>query len=369
MRNPRFNPNLIDLPFYVPGKSVEDVKREFGLEKVVKLASNESPIGPSPKAIAAAQAMLNQAHLYPGNTERELRRKLADHTGYGLNENNFIVGNGGTDILHMIAQAFIFDGGNAVMSRVTFPMYHIFVKAFGGEPRRVEPLPDCRHDLDGMLQQIDEDTRLVFLCTPNNPTGHIITQAEADAFMARVPDHVVVLFDEAYYDFVDDPAYADSLAYIKEECNVLIVRSFSKTAGLANMRVGFMVGPEQLTNYVRHVQRPFHTGEIALAAALGSLDDDAFRRQHQQVVWEGRRYLCAKLRELGLKCFPSQSNFISITNLPRPVDEIVAALLQRGIIVRSMAAFGLPDAFRVTIGSSEANELFLQALKDVLVIG
>ncbi len=366
MKNPRFNPILIKLPFYVPGKSIEEVKQEFGLDEAVKMASNESPIGSSPKAIAAAQAMLTQAHLYPGNIERDLRRKLAHHLGNNLNEDHFVIGNGGTDILQMIAQAFIFDGGNAVMSRTTFPMYHIFTRAFGGEPRQVEPLSNCQHDLDGMLEQIDEDTRLVFLCTPNNPTGHIITQAEADAFMARVPEHVVVLFDEAYYDFVDDPAYANSVAYIKEGHNVLILRSFSKTAGLANMRVGFLIGPERLTDYVRHVKRPFHTGAVSLAAAMGSLDDCEYLHQHQQVVWEGRRYLYTKLDELGLNYFPGQTNFVTITNPPIPANDLVQALLQRGVIVRSMAGFGLSNAFRVTVGSQKANEMFVNALKEIL---
>jgi histidinol-phosphate aminotransferase len=366
MTGPRFNANLLQVPLYIAGKSVEEVEEELGLEEVIKLASNESPIGPSPKATEAARQMLAEAHRYPGAAEHHLRFKVAEHLGRGLSEEHIITGNGGTDVIHRITQAFVFDGGNTVMSRATFPMYRISTTAFGGTPRQVEPASDYSHDLAEMVRQIDDDTRIVYLCSPNNPTGNIITQAEADAFMARVPGHVVVLFDESYHDFVTEPGCADSLAYIKEGRNVLALRSFSKTAGLANMRVGFAVGPIRLTNYIRRTQLPFHTSAVALAAAVASLEDEDYLARSKQAVIEGREYLFTALSQLGLTCFPSQTNFVVIVDPPMKASALVQSLLYRGIIVRLMDAFGMPNALRVSVGRQSENERFIDVLKTVL---
>ncbi|MFQ5433961.1 MAG: histidinol-phosphate transaminase [Anaerolineae bacterium] len=368
MGSPRLNPNLLTVPLYIAGRSVEDVKQELGLDEVIKLASNESPVGPSPMAVAAARAMLDQAHRYPGITDQDLRSKLAGRLDAGFDAHNLITGNGGTDVLRMMTQAFVFDGGNTVMSRVTFPMYRILTGAFGGAVRLVAAAPDYRHDLAAMAAAIDDDTRLVFLCSPNNPTGQIITQAEADTFMARVPGHVVVVFDEAYYDYVTDSDYADSRAYIKEGRNVLILRSFSKTAGLANMRVGYAIGPAELVKYMRHAQLPFHTGAIALSAAYASLDDETYHQRHKETVLNGRKFLADALSRMGLHCLSGQANFVLIANLPMATDALVNGLLHRGFIVRGMAAFGLPDAIRVTVGSPAENEQFVAAMQAVLAL-
>ncbi len=366
MDAPKLNPNLLTVPIYAAGRSVEDVKKELGLDEVTKLASNESPIGPSPMAVAAATAMLHQAHRYPGITDQNLRSKIADKLGVEFDAQNLIIGNGGTDVLRMITQAFVFDGGNTIMSRATFPMYRILTGAFGGTARQVDTASDYRHDLAAMAAHIDNDTRLVYLCTPNNPTGHIITQVEADDFMAGIPDHVVVVFDESYYDFVTEPDYADSLAYIKEGRNVLIVRSFSKTAGLANMRVGYAIGPEKLVNYMRHAQLPFHTGAIALSAAYASMDDDAYHRHHQQTVISGREFLTDALSRLGLCCLSGHTNFVLLINLPVAASDLVNELLCHGFIVREMSGFGMLEAIRVTVGSPKENERFVSAMQAVL---
>jgi len=366
MSGPRFNPHLLKVPVYRPGRSEEEVKETLGLDEVTKLASNESPIGPSPKAVAAAQQMLLQAHRYPGVGEQRLRQKLAETIDPALNEENFITGNGGTQVLHLIAQAFVFDGGNCVMSRATFPMYRISTTAFGGTSRQIEPTKAYAHDLAAMAEHIDDDTRLVYLCSPNNPIGNIISQAEADAFMARLPEHVVVIFDESYHDFVTDPDYADSLAYVKKGRNVLILRSFSKSAGLANMRVGYAIGPTTLTDYVRRAQLPFHTSDIVLAAAAASLDDSAFLERSRQAVIAGREQLYTALCEMGLCCFPSQANFLAIIDPPVEPVVLTEALLQKGYIVRPMAAFGMPNAFRVSVGSHAENEGFIAALRELI---
>ncbi len=366
MAKPRFNPDLLKVPLYIGGKSIEEVKEAYGLDRVVKMASNESPMGPSPKAVEAARDMLAGVHRYPGVGDRDLRRKLAAYHGRGLTEHNFVIGNGGTDVLRMMVQAFVFDGGNAVMSAVTFPMYHIHVTTFGGEVRRVPTRPDYSHDLDAMLDHIDDDTRLVFLCTPNNPTGHLITQQQADAFMARVPEHVVVVIDEAYYDYVTDPKRVDALAYVLEGRNVLCLRSFSKSSGLAGLRVGYLIGPQELADYVRHARLPFHTSDVALAAAAAALDDTAYREQQVRMVVEGREYLYREFEALGLKSLPSQANFVLIYDPPIPPNDLAQALERRGFIVRAMGGFGMPNGLRVSVGTPEENRGFVRALAAVL---
>jgi histidinol-phosphate aminotransferase len=367
MNGPRFNPDLLKVPLYIGGKSTEAVKEELGLDEVIKLASNESPIGPSPLAVEAAQRILSsQAHRYPGAADLILRRKLASQLDPVLDERNIVTGNGGTDVLRMITQAFVFDGGNTVMGRATFPMYHIFTTTFGGTPEFVAPTPTYRQDLMAMAERIDDDTRIVYLCSPNNPTGDIITQAEADDFMTHVPERVIVVFDESYFDYVTEPDYADSLAYVKEARNVLVVRSFSKSAGLANLRVGYVVGRPEIADYLRHTQLPFHTSDVALAAAAASLDDEAYHARHREVVLAEREYLYTALRELNLSYLPSQANFVSIIDPPLEPTALAECLLRRGIIVRAMAAFGLPNAVRVTVGSHQENMKFMAALKKVL---
>ena len=366
MSGPRLNPDLMNVPLYIAGKSIEEVKEELGLSSVIKLASNESPIGPSPLAMQAAECMLQQAHRYPGIAERDLRRKLAAKLDGKLEEGHIVVGNGGTDVLRMITQAFVFDGGNTVMSRVTFPMYHILTSTFGGTCRQVEPTRELHHDLAAMADMIDEDTRLVYLCSPNNPTGLIITQVEADEFIARVPPHVVVVFDESYHDYVTDPAQVNSLAYIEDGHNVLSVRSFSKVSGLANLRVGYLIGPVTLANYVRRTSLPFHSGDIALVAAAASLDDSTYQIQHLKVVREGREFLYEALHKLGLASIPSQANFQLIMNLPVEAVTLADALLHRGIVVRPMSAFGMPEGIRVTVGKPDDNQQFIAGLQQVL---
>ena len=366
MTGPRFNPHLLDVPLYIAGKSIETVKEELGLKEITKLASNESPTGPSPQAIEAARTFLEQAHRYPGILDRTLRRTLAERLNPPLQEENFVTGNGGTDILRMITQAFIFDGGNAVMCRATFPMYKILTTTFGGKSKIVEATRDYQFDLHAMAGQIDNDTRLVFLCSPNNPTGYIISQRDAENFLDRVPAHVVVVFDESYYDYVSDPAYADTPAFIREGRNVLVVRSFSKAGGLANLRIGCLIGPVELADYVRHTRLPFHTGDIALAAALASLDDEAFLARQKQAVQTGRVYLLEALTGLGLKCLDSQANFVTFYDPPLPVPSIVGSLLRLGFIVREMTAFGMPNGIRVSVGTPEENAKFIETLQTVL---
>jgi histidinol-phosphate aminotransferase len=358
----RLNPNLLKVPLYIAGKSVAEVQEELGLEHVLKLASNENPLGPSPRAIAAAQSAMSEAHRYPGLADRDLRRRLGPCTQAGFDERYIIIGNGATDLIRLIAQAFIFDGGEMVTCSLTFPLYRICATMFGGQPRLIPPSVNLAYDLPSMAAAIGPDTRLVFVCTPNNPTGLICRQAEVDDFMQRMPEHVLVVFDESYRDFADDPALPDPTRYVAAGRNVIVIRSFSKAAGLANLRVGYAVARPDLIEYLHRAQPPFNTGTPALAAAAASLDDDDFLARTRRLVREELQRLYAALDALDQCYLRSQANFVLLTQLPVEGHQMADRLTRRGVIVRPMDGWGLPRALRVTIGTPDQNARFAAAL-------
>jgi histidinol-phosphate aminotransferase len=362
----RLNPHLLKVPLYIAGKSIEEVQDELGLEEVVKLGSNENPLGPSPLAVEAAQKMLAEAHRYPNYWEKALRRKLAAALDPTFTEKNILIGNGGCDVLRMVTQAFMSEGGETITASATFPMFAILTTMFGGRTVEVPLLPDYHLDLPASLRAITAETRLICLCTPNNPTGTIIRQCEADEFMAHVPEHVVVVFDESYGDFVTDPGHVDSLRYVKHGRNVVAVRSFSKKSGLANLRVGYAVGRPEIVEYLHHAQMPFNTGSVALAAAVASLDDHEYQRRSAELVEAEREYLYAAFDELDLDYVHSQANFVLVDNPPVNAKALVDLLLRKGVIIRWAGSMGLPNAFRVTVGTHAQNEFFVAALGAVL---
>ncbi len=362
----QLNPNLLKVPLYIAGKSVEEVQEEYGLEDVVKLGSNESPLGPSPLALAALQRLLSEAHRYPGIADRDLRRRLGPLAHPGFDEHYVITGNGATDVIRMISQAFMFDGGELVTCRLTFPMYPICATMFGGTPVLVPPTPDLRYDLPAMAERLGEATRLIFICTPNNPTGLICNRAEVDEFLSRLPEHVVVAFDESYRDFIEDGDCPDPVEYVAAGRNVIVVRSFSKSAGLANLRVGYAVARPDIVEYLCHTQLPFNTGALALAAAHASLDDCEHFERSRRLVSAEREFLYATLDSLDMAYVRSQANFVLITDLPMEARVLGERLIRRGIIVRPMTGWGLPRAIRVTIGTREQNERLVAALGAVL---
>jgi len=364
MRDLRFSPQLLKVPIYIAGKSAEQVREELGLEQVIKLASNENPLGPSPKALAAFQQALTQAHRYPGLSERELRRGLAAH--HGLSEDNFIIGNGGTDVLRMIAQGFVFDGGNTVMGRVTFPLYRLLTTMFGGESIQVEAGPDLALDLPGMARAAGEDSRVVWLCSPNNPTGLTLAQAEVDKLLERLPAHVLLVLDESYQSYITQADALDSLRYVRQGRPVVSVRSFSKTAGLANLRVGYGISAPQIIEYLMHTVLPFNTGGPAMRAAMASLEDHEHARASLELVQREREFLLAHISELGLSCLASQANFVLVGDVPGGGQAFADQVQRHGVIVRPLAAFGVPQAVRVSVGTRPENERLLRALAEVL---
>jgi histidinol-phosphate aminotransferase len=362
----QLNPHLLKVPLYIAGKSIEEVQEELGLDEVVKLGSNENPLGPSPLAVEAAQKMLSEAHRYPNHWEKVLRRKLAPTIDPDFTEHNILTGNGGCDVLRMVTQAFMDEGGETITASATFPMFSILTTMFGGRTIEVPLTPDYHFDLSAILHAITPDTRLIFLCTPNNPTGTIVKQSEADAFIEKVPEQVVVVFDESYGDFCTNPEHVNSMQYIKQGRNVVTVRSFSKKSGLANLRVGYAVGRVEIVEYLHHAQMPFNTGSVSLAAAAASLDDHAYQRRSTKLVQEEREYLYAALDALDLNYVRSEANFVLIVDLPMEAKALVEAALRKGVIIRWAGSMGMPDAVRVTIGTHAQNEQFAGALCSVL---
>ena len=370
MKALKLDPQLLKVPLYVAGKSEEEVHEELGLQEVVKLASNENALGSSPKAVAALHESLQHAHRYPGISERDLRRRLADSHGEGFTENHFIIGNGGTDVIRMIAQAFIFETGESVMGRVTFPLYSLLTTMFGGTSIKVDPAEGYALDLPAMAEAVGPDTRLVWFCSPNNPSGLIIGQGEADAFIDALPDHVVVVFDESYCDYVTDGTAAISTQFVLEGRPVVAVRSFSKSAGLANLRVGYGIAHPEIIEYLLHTVLPFNTGAPVIRAAMASMDDVDFQDRSRKLVEEERDFLFTRLDAVGLNSHPSQANFIFVTDVPGGGRAFAEKLLRTGIIVRPMDTFGEPNGIRVTVGLREQNERLLKAVAEVLeVIG
>jgi histidinol-phosphate aminotransferase len=370
MKDLRLNPNLLTVPLYIAGKPIEEVQEEYGLSQVIKLASNEIPIGPSPLAMEAYQGALKDAHRYPGTGDKHLRRKLAEsynaRCDASFAEDNFLTGNGLGDVLRMIAESFIVGGGETIICNPTFPLYPVLTFRFGGKPVFV-PHRNYHYDLAAMLDVISPDTRLIFICNPNNPTGTLVTNEEVGAFMARVPPSVVVVFDESYSELVDDLDYSNVVEYVKEgRDQVLLLRGFSKIYGMANLRIGYALGTRAMIEYLHHAQIVFNTGDPVFYAAMAALDDHDHIARVRQLIAEEKPFLYNGLAQLDLTCVPTQANFILLVNLPRDVKSIYEGLLRCGVIVRPAAAFGLPDAIRVTIGTHEENEKFLGALAQVL---
>ncbi len=366
----RLNPHLLTVPANIGGKPTEEVQQELGLSDMIRLGSNENAWGPSPLAVRAFEAALQDAHRYPGIGDRQLRCKLAEHYNVrhaaALTAENFMTGNGLSDVLRMIAHAFLFDGGQALYCNPTFPLYGIFARMFGGIAVAV-PHDHFRYNLPALVEAITPQTRVIFVCNPNNPTGTIVMPDQVDRFMARVPPSVVVVFDESYYDFVDMPAYTNSIEYLKRgQDNVIVLRSFSKVYGMANLRIGYAMATRSMIEYLSHAQIVYNTSDAVLRAATAALDDEQHLKATRHFLASERAFLCDELKSISVEFVPTHTNFILLIHLPLETKQLDRALLQRGIIVRPMGGFGMPDAIRVTIGKHRENEALVQALKEIL---
>lgn len=356
------NRQLRDLEVYEPGKPIEDVARELGLkpEEIIKLASNENPLGPSPQALAAMRDALERAHFYPDGGGYYLREAIAEK--FGLKRENVILGNGSNEIIEFIGHAFLRPGDEIITAKHAFVVYKLMATLFDAHTTEIDN-PDFTHDLTAMACAVTPHTREIFVANPNNPTGTLVTQSDIDRFVNRVPESVVIVFDEAYFEFLDEPL--DTLKFIREgRKNVIVLRTFSKIQGLASLRIGYGLGSQELIGVLQKTRQPFNANGIAQAGALAGLRDEEHQRRTRELTREGRDFLQKEFAALGLEFVPSHANFV-LVNVGDGIA-IFKKLLARGIIVRAMAGYKLPQWIRVSVGTMEQNRRFISALRDLL---
>lgn len=351
-----------DLIPYVPGKPVEELERELGISGSIKIASNENPFGPSKLAVEAAQQKLSEINRYPDGDCFYLKKKLSDKLG--INESNLIIGNGSNEVIEIIARTYLTENDEAIYGEHAFIVYPIVTQAVGAK-HVVSPMPDLVHNLDDFASRITEKTKIIYLANPNNPTGTIFKRDEFDNFLSRVPDNVIVIVDEAYFEYVDDNEYPNSLEYQTNRKNIVTVRTFSKIYGLAGFRVGYGVGSEDLISYVNRVREPFNVNSLAQAAAEAALDDLEHIKNTKSVNSAGLNYLVDQFKKSGIKYTPSFTNFILIDLEDDPMP-VYNKLLEEGVIVRPVGGYGLKTHLRVSVGLESENKRFISALNKVL---
>ncbi len=356
------NPQLRDLVSYEPGKPIEDVARELGLEpsEIIKLASNENPLGPSPKALVAMREAIARAHYYPDGGGYYLREAIAKKTG--LEMDNVILGNGSNEIIEFVGHAFLKPGDEVVTAEHAFVVYKLMATLFGARTVEV-PDPGFKHDLEAMRAAITPRTRELFIANPNNPTGTLVSEDEIERFMDRVPDHVVVVIDEAYYEFLETPP--DTLKFVREgRQNLVVLRTFSKIQGLASLRIGYGLGHAEIISVLQKTRQPFNANGIAQAAALASIGDDDHQAKTSRLTIEGRNFLQTEFEQMCLEYIPSYANFVLVK--VGDGDAVFSGLMKKGIIVRAMRGYKLPEWIRVSIGTPGQNVRFVQELKALL---
>ncbi|MBU4318867.1 MAG: histidinol-phosphate transaminase [Proteobacteria bacterium] len=352
--------SILEIDPYVPGKPIEELEREYGIRDSIKLASNENPLGPSPKAVEAVSKALLNLHRYPDGSGHDLIGKLADRVG--VKPENIVIGNGSDDIIGILATTFLRPGDEAVMPRPSFLMYDIAVKCMGAKPIAV-PLKNLSMDLDAMAKAVTGKTRLVFICNPNNPTGTCVSEEALESFVKQLPEHVITVVDEAYIEFARDLECGSVIKMVKDY-PVAALRTFSKVYGLAGLRVGYGVMPAEMAGLVNRVRHPFNVNTLAQAGALAALEDVDYVQMTLKLVHEGLDFMFASLKEMGIKCFPTQTNFFLI-DMGRNADEVYRQMLKEGVIVRSMTSYGYPEYIRITVGLPEENQRLLAALKKI----
>ncbi|HOM80324.1 MAG TPA: histidinol-phosphate transaminase [Armatimonadota bacterium] len=354
--------NIHDLVPYVPGKPIEEVEREYGITDIIKLASNENPYGPSPRVVEAMKKALDNVRLYPDGSCYALTKRLSEHLN--VPTDHIVVGNGSDEIIHYLGIAYLEPGDEVVQAHPSFVRYEAAAILNGCQCIQV-PLKDYTHDLDAMADAVTPRTKLLFITNPNNPTGTIVTRSAVDRLLDRIPERVLVVMDEAYYEYVEDPEYPDSLAYIREGRNVISLRTFSKIFALAGLRVGYGIARPEIIWAIHQVREPFNVNSIAQVGAIACLDDPDQVERGRRVNRDGRTYLYAVCERLGLPYVPSQANFVFI-DVKADSRVVFQELLRRGVIVRTGDIFGHPTHLRVTVGTPEENARFVRALEEVL---
>jgi histidinol-phosphate aminotransferase len=352
------HPTILSLKPYSPGKPLAELERELGIREAIKLASNENPWGPSPKALQVIEGATASLHRYPDGGAHNLRQALAHK--WQMSNDQVLVGNGSDEIISLLIKTFLAPGEEAVMADLTFVMYRLSVLAAHGIPVEV-PLKDWTHDLPAMIDAVTDRTRLFFLCNPNNPTGTMLTAKEVDSVLARLPGHVIVVCDEAYYEYVRDAEYPDSLRYVRDGRPVVVLRTFSKIYGLAGLRVGYGITTSEIAGYVNRVRPPFNVNSLAQEAAQAALTDDEHVAKSRAMNEAGMTFLEEGLTAMGFTTIPTQANFIYF-DVGMDGGQMYNALLRQGVIVRHIRG----SMLRVTIGQPAENRRFLEAMEYVL---
>lgn len=346
-------PSIKELKEYVPGKT----PKEPG---VAKLSSNENPFGPSPKALEAIAKETKNLQIYPDQKSILLREALAKKLN--VDESCLIVGNGSDEIMQLAAATFLKAGEEVVLPNNTFSLYEFVTRIFDGKLVFVD-LKNYSQDLEATAKAVTPKTKMIFLCNPHNPSGTMISAKELEAFLKKIPENILVIMDEAYMEFVESKEFPDSLKYVRENKNVLILRTFSKFYGLAGLRAGYGIAKKELVSYMFRVKPPFNVNRLAQAGAKAALGDSSFQEKTYQNNQEGKKYLYAELGKLGLEYKKTESNFIFI-NLKRSADQLFMQMMKLGVIIRPLTSFGLPEAIRVSIGSQDQNKKLINALKE-----
>lgn len=347
---------------YVPGKPVEELERELGISDIIKLASNENPLGPSPKVLAAIQRALPELTRYPDGNGFRLKQALARK--HGVDPAQITLGNGSNDVLDIIGRAFADERAEVIFSEHAFAVYGIVTQAVGARAVEVKAV-NYGHDLNAMAAVVTDATRLIFLANPNNPTGTWFSADELEAFLKAVPERVLVVLDEAYIEYATEEGFVDGMTYLPRFPNLIVSRTFSKAYGLAALRVGYAVSHPQVADVLNRVRQPFNVNSLGLVAAEAALEDEDYVREAASLNRRGMAQLEAGLKQLGLSWIPSLGNFLCV-DMGCEAAPLFQALLRKGVIVRPVANYGLPRHLRVTIGTERENERFLKALADVL---
>lgn len=353
-------PAVRKLAPYVPGKTIEEVQRDLGLQRIIKLASNENPLGSSPKAMAALRH-IDKLHLYLDDTYPELKEKIA--APYALHSGNVVLGHGSNELVNIVCETLLESGDEAVMAAPSFSLYKLATSLTGAAAIEV-PLRDGVHDLDAMLGAITSHTKLIFICDPNNPTGTALDQAHWRAFVSRVPEHVTLLVDQAYREYMG-AGTLDAVDVVRERPNTIVLRTMSKIYGLASLRFGYGFADAEMIGWLNRVRLPFNISRPAALGAAGALDDEEFVAKSIASNLAGKAFIMKQFAQLGLHVYPTEANFYAV-EVPGTATRAYTDLLHRGIIVRSGDALGMPGRLRITIGSPEENGALVDAFEELL---
>lgn len=348
---------------YVPGKPIEEVKREYGLDRIEKLASNENQLGPSPMAVEAIIKAVQEINFYPEATAYELKRELA--ADLGVKEENLVIGNGGEELLQVIAQTFINEGDEIIVAAPSFGIYNTTVGLMGGIIHSV-PFKNNQYDLEGMLEKVSDKTKLIYVCSPNNPTGNIVTRKELDRLLAGLPEDVTIVMDEAYYEFaVSNPEYPDCITLLKKRSNMVILRTFSKVSGIAGVRIGYVITSERIAAEMNKIKLTFDVNRLAQEAARGALRDREYTKKTVTLTKESIDMMEAYFDRKGLNYIKSYANFVFV-DVKLHSKTAFEELMKRGVIIRPGYFWGWDNWIRVSTGTLEQTQFFLDKLEEVM---